>query len=432
MNYPLQRERIADGVHFSSIHDKKFKHNRLSVNFLVPLDREKTTTNAIVPYILRQGCAQCPDFTELNKKCCDLYGASLEAYVDSFGGYQILGMGIVGLDNRFALEDENLIDRCCELLACVVLEPHLPQGSFAQGETDLQKLFLIDTIEAEINDKRSYALHRCKGILFEGEAMAVKKYGYRDQAEKITPQSATAAYFEMLRTAQIEILFEGTGKPDSAKKLFAKRFEDCLKNINRKPVPVKPTCSKKQSGEVKQVTDRMDVTQGKLVMGFRVEGCESYKQMNAVRVAVSLLGGTASSLLFKNVREKYSLCYYCAARYDRTSGVILIDSGVEEKNAERAKEEILLQLKAMQTGNFSEEEIVETQLVLKTALKGTTDSLSAMESWYLTQVLGGTEYSPNMEIELCNQVTKQDIVNAMNRVKLDTVYTLLPKPAENK
>lgn len=69
MEYPLIRECIANGVYFSSITDKKFKHNRISVNLIVKLDREKVTDRAVVPFILRQGSKNCPDFTDLNKNC---------------------------------------------------------------------------------------------------------------------------------------------------------------------------------------------------------------------------------------------------------------------------------------------------------------------------------------------------------------------------
>ena len=77
MSYPLVRECIAPGVYFSAITDKKFKHNRMSVNLIAKLDRQKVTGRAVVPFILRQGSKNCPDFTQLNKRLCDLYGASL-------------------------------------------------------------------------------------------------------------------------------------------------------------------------------------------------------------------------------------------------------------------------------------------------------------------------------------------------------------------
>ena len=107
--------------------------------------------------------------------------------------------------------------------------------------------------------------------------------------------------------------------------------------------------------------------------------------------------------------------------------MMMVYSGVEAANAQKAKEAILAQLEMMQRGDFSEKDLEETKLFFKTALKATGDSLGAMDSWYLAQIMGGTEVSPDMEIELCSKVTKQDVIDAVNCVKLDTVYMLMPQ-----
>lgn len=428
MNYPLARECIAPGVHFSSITDSKFKHNRMSVNLVVGLDREKVTERAVVPYILRQGSKKCPDFTRLNERLCDLYGASLDAGVDKFGEYQIIALGISGIDSRFALHGEDMVAECAQMLSEILLEPNITEGKFDEQETALEKQYLLDTINAEINDKRTYAMARCKDIMCADEGCSIKKYGYAEKVEEITPASAAAAYEELMRTAQVEILFEGCGDPTSAKELFRQKFA----GMHREPISVASYCGHPQQGEVKEVVERMDVKQGKLVMGFRVEGVTEYQKMNAERIAVALFGGTANSLLFKNVREKMSLCYYCSASYDRHTGLMMVSSGVEAENAEKTRDAVLEQLRMMQRGEFEDKEITETVMFMRTALKATTDSLGAMDSWYLAQILGQTEVSPDMEIALSEQVSRQDVIEAAGCIKLDTVYMLLPNEKEGE
>lgn len=164
----------------------------------------------------------------------------------------------------------------------------------------MEKQYLLETISSEINDKRTYANIRCKDIMCKDEACAIKKYGYAEDAQKITPESAAKAYQELIETAQVEIMFEGCGDPNAAKEIFHKKFAE----ITRNPISIAKCCTRPQQGEVKQVVEKMDVKQGKLVMGFRVENMDSYTKMNAERVAIGLFGGTASSFLFKNVREK--------------------------------------------------------------------------------------------------------------------------------
>lgn len=428
MSYPLVRERIADGVYFSSITDRKFKHNRMSVNLVVKLDREKVTDRAVIPFILRQGSKNWSDFTALNKKLCELYGASLDAGIDKLGDYQIIALGVIGVDSRFALEQEDMVRECAALLADILLEPDITDGKFNEKNTELEKQYLLETIDSEINDKRSYAMMRCKDIMCGDESCSIKKHGYREDALRITPQSAAQAYRELMRTAQIEIMFEGCGDPQPACEIFREQFS----KIERQPEPLVRCVPKQQHGPIRETVERMDVKQGKLVMGFRVEGMNSYEQMNAERLTVALFGGTGNSLLFKNVREKLSLCYYCAARYDRHTGIMMVDSGVEAENAEKARDEILHQLRLMQQGEFEEKDIEETKLFFKTVLKATTDSLGAMDSWYLAQILGESRVSPDEEIELSNRVSREDMIAAANAIKLDTVYMLMPNEEQEK
>lgn len=426
MGAPFQRTAIAEGVSFSAVQDPKFKHNRLSVCMILPLEEGKLAQRAIVPYILRQGTRRYPDFTRLNERLSDLYGASLEASVDKFGSYQVMSLSMVGIDSRFALEGEDMVREQAKLLADIVLDPYLEQGAFSAKETDLEKEYLKDSIEAEINDKRNYALLRCKTIMCQGETLALPKLGTVEEVEAVTAESAYQAYKELLDRAQIEILMTGCGDPETACQEFQRRFSD----RKRQPILVNLSdCRKQPVKEEKDITDTLDVKQGKLVLGFRTDMEVSREERNAARLAVALLGGIPTSLLFLNVREKLSLCYYCAARLDTVTGIMLADSGVEAENCDKAQEEILHQLHNMQKGEFAQNSLQEAKLFMKTAFRATGDSLGSLESWYLTQILCGTAESPEETMACLQAVTREEIIAAASKLQLDTVYRLLPKAA---
>ncbi|MEG1870338.1 MAG: hypothetical protein RR205_05775, partial [Oscillospiraceae bacterium] len=224
----------------------KFKHNRISVCLVMPLEHDKASSNAIVPYVLRQGYKDCPSFTELNKKLCELYGASIDASVDKFGKYQLLSLAVSGIDNRFALGGEDIIGKCTELLCNVLLNPNMENGEFLGNEVELEKQYLIDTIQAEINDKRSYAKSRCKGIMCEGEAIAIKRFGYEEDVKAITNKTAAEAYDYIMQNAQIEFMFVGSGDPTFAMKTLKSNFADSNRTnvVEVEPVPYRPNVSK--------------------------------------------------------------------------------------------------------------------------------------------------------------------------------------------
>ena len=420
----LHRAEIGQGVHFSSISDSKFKNNRISVNFILPLSRDSASDYAVVPFLLRKGCKSLPDFTSLNARLAELYGALLDANVSKYNGYQILEVGIDCLDNRYALAGEDLVGQCADLLAEVIFDPKLTAaGLFDAADVELEKQYILDTIAAEINDKRSYALIQCIAAMCEGEAVAVRSYGYPETAKAITARSAAAALRRMMDTARVEIMFTGSGDAERAREVLAERFA----GLRRSPVDTALICLRDKAPQAKDVTERLDVNQAKLVMGLRCAGIGQKADLDAYRLFSAMLGGTPFSKCFLNVREKLGLCYYCAARFDAFNRLMIIDSGVEFDNIQKAREEILRQVEAMQRGDFTDEEIHNTKLLTKNSILTTTDRLASIESWYLTQILRGSAVSPQQDMQDIDAVSRAAIIQAANGVTLDTVYLLTGK-----
>jgi predicted Zn-dependent peptidase len=250
----------------------------------------------------------------------------------------------------------------------------------------------------------------------------VKKYGYIDKAKEITPESAARAYAEILKTARIELMFVGCGRPDGARELFRGQ----MASLQRSPVTLQVTERKAKADKVRSETEEMEIAQGKLVMGFRTGGALTQREATAMKVMSALYGGTPFSRLFLNVREKMSLCYYCAARYDRSYQAMLVDSGVECENAEARAEEILHQLEMLRQGDFTERSF-RTPSVLATGLRSVTDSLGATRVGYMTGFEGKEVF--RMRSGPVEAVTKEEIIAAARRVTLDTVYFLKGKEA---
>ncbi|MDD2956125.1 MAG: insulinase family protein [Oscillospiraceae bacterium] len=425
MSEQMHRQELCRGVALNTVADAKFKSNRISCNILVPLDRENATVNAVVPFILRQRFRACPDFTRLSEKLCELYGASLDGDVRKYGGYQIINLSIQGLDDRFTLDSDPMVKECCELICDMLLDPYLEDGCFAAEDTRIEVQNLIDTIQSEINDKRDYAVAKCVSLMFEGEPFAIKKYGWEEDARAITPASATAAWRDLLRRGIVEILFIGSGSSEQAAEIFRRRFE----LAGREPIAYSRLATPFQQRPVRRETQAMDVKQGKLVLGFRTGELSTGAEHSAMKVMTALWGGTPFSRLFLNVREKLHLCYYCATRYDRGTGSVLVDSGVEFENREKAEEEIFRQLDAVKNGEFSDEELNNAVLYMVNALKSVTDTLGGMENWYLTQVLSGAGETPMENAEQIRRVTREDVMAAAETLRLDTVYFLTGKGA---
>ncbi len=428
MERNFSRFEIANGVNFNVIKDKRFKTGRISFTAFLPLDSQKVSSYAVVPFVLGDSCRKYPDFTSLNMELADLYGASLFSDVSKIGDMQALTMSISFLDNRYALNKEDLSSKLTQLLCDLIFDPLIENATFKEEIVEQKKRQIIELIDSEYNDKRILARIRCEEIMCKKEKFGISRFGEKNQVMALTSDDVFNAWKEVLRNAKIEIMALGDIDYEPAMNAFKNAFS----KIKRETILNCKTEIIKNVNELKEQKDEMDIAQSKLVMGFRTGAALKDPEVMATRVAVALFGSTPQSKLFLNVREKLSLCYYCSARYDRNKGIMMVQSGVERKNIDKAKKEILNQLEEIKKGNFTENELDDTKRSLANSYRTIGDFLSGLESFYLSQVFDDEFFTPEYFVDATYKVTKEQIVKAANMIKLDTVYALVGNEEESQ
>ncbi len=417
----IEQRAICDGVNFRSIRDTKFKTMRISAHLIVPMSRQTAAENALLPFLLSRASREYPDFTKLGQRLAELYGASLNADVQKLGDLQVLSLSVSGIADRYALEGEAISGELAKLLCSILFDPPLVDGLFPEDGFEQEKRQTMELIDSEYSDKRTYARQRCEAIMCADEPYGVNRYGGKEDIARVERPALTAAWKRLLDTAKIELMVLGDCDPAPVYEGFRAAFEtlgsrktaDCTTKVVR------------SAEKVNTVTEKMDVAQGKLVMGFRTGTATPDEEVPATRLMAALFGGTPNSKLFLNVREKLSLCYYCSASYNSMKGIMLVQSGVEVKNMERAKEEILRQLDEVKQGNFDESEVEAAKMSLCNSYRTLSDSLGGLENWYLSQTFASHSQQPEEAAAQINAVTRQEIIDAANRVTLDTVYCLV-------
>lgn len=410
---------ICDNVTFNAVIDKRFKRNRITVNFINPLNEDEVAANALVINVLKNGHANCPEYTNLAKICQELYGASLYSGVEKRGDVQVCHVTISGIDNRYALDGEDIITQISLLLKDILFLPLIENNSFRQQYIDIERTQMVDLIESEINDKRTYVINSTIKEMARGSLFGVPKLGTIEQVKALTNDDLMKAYNRLINNSKIDIMFTGCGDYNKALEVFKGVFTNGSNRVTldkNKPLPV--------TSKVNEVVKRMNVAQGKLVLGFTTGVDNNSDTVRALKLMVAIFGATPFSKLFLNVREKLQLCYYCAARYDKVKGILLVDSGVEFPNIDKAKDEILVQLDLMKKGEFTDEEMNNALLSVKNSLNCVYDSASSVESFYMSQMFDDEVLTPIQEIQKIEKVTREDIINAANKVTLDTVYLL--------
>lgn len=416
MNNIINRRKIADGVYFSSITDKRYKKNLISVEFSTQLSEDTATENVIVPVLLTKCNSKLPTYKAFNNKMSRLYASGIGGTAGRQYDLQTISFGAYYLDDIYALSGEKMTGIMTDILIDCLTSPVTENGVFSEKFVELEKKTVIDNIETAINDKRSYAIERAMKTICKGEPASVCSYGTVEKAKLITPDSAYKAYRRMLETMPCEIICTGCSNFEGVAEKFAAAFEKVGRHdIENTTIALSPVKT-----QTEEVTERLTVNQSKLVLGFK-----SHSDDDAALVLLQkIFGGTTSSKLFRNVREKMSLCYYCSAARNGLKGIMLVNSGVENENIEKTKEAVIDQLEEIKNGNFTNEDINFAEMAIKNDFKSVADSAGNVSNWYFDCIRKNDIVTPEEKLGRYLGVSKERIIAAAKSMVLDSVYVL--------
>lgn len=420
MSVKYDKKNIGKGITLTCICDPKYKTNMIRVRFVTPIVPDDLGVNAVLMSMLATSNAEIKSRTELSKKFLALYGTSIGAVWGNVGDYQAMGMTVSAIRDRFTIGGEVISEEAVRQLLLCIFEPDLTDGNFNESYFKLRKQELIDNIAASINDKRSYAFMKAKEVIYEGEPTAVPETGTLERAESITREDLLRQYDHLMKHAAIDIMVCGGGEIDGAVGMLTEAFSkmergDVYEIDYRKFSPAK--------AELRVKEEDMDIKQSKMFMAYKSE-CED---IYLCKLTAWLLGGSVFSKLFLNVREKLSLCYNCDSYYNDLKGVMLIESGVDTENIEKAQEAIRAQVKAMKDGDVTEEELENTKRYIKSNFMSNYDSEWDMAGWYRAQDTRGTCYTPEEVCDIIDRITVEQIVECANSFTEDTVFVLKAK-----
>lgn len=419
LNPQLKTIKLSERVRIRCIGSDKFTVGRISITMLLPLNKETVASNAMLPFILKRSTKSHPTFIEFNRKLSMLFGASISADVKKIGDYQALTLSAAGIDDKYSIDDINITEEITKLLIEVLFNPNINDGAFPKSDIDQEKRELIDVLDSEINDKRTYAKNRAVELMCNSEPYGLNCLGTKSQINAITSKDLVEALDRAINQAKIEVFVLGLSNPDAAINTIKSAFVGVdNKNITfnqNNPII---------SSSVKHYEDKLKVSQAKLVMGFRVNTALTDDEIVSTTLMSVIFGGSPNSKLFMNVREKLSLCYYCSANYIKNKGIMLVQSGVEHSNIKKAEIEICNQLESIKSGDISDDEIKAAKLSILNMLGTISDGITSLESYYILQMLDKTLLSPDEYAELIKGVTRDRIIDAAKKIKLDTVYVL--------
>ena len=419
----ISRTEIMNGVALTYARTFKFKTAAMSISLLTQLQRETAAMNALIPYVLRRGTVEYKDMDALSDRLDELYGTVIEPSVRRFGEIQSIGFYASFPEDRFLPDWQSVLHDTAKLLGQLLLYPVTRGGLLLPDYVDSEREKMLDMIRSVVNNKRSYAVKRCMEEMCCFEDFATPALGTESECEAIRYRKLTQHYRELVRTCPIEIFYCGQADKDDV----IKALQDALYSMPRGEINYDIGTDVRMNAvedEPRYVEEAMDVSQGKLVMGFRLGDVMEEPDIAALNIFNYIFGGGSTSKLFNNVREKLQLCYYAGSSVNTHKGLMIVSSGIDFDKFEDAKNEILAQLDEMRSGNITDEEFFAAMEGVSSELRSYVDSQPAMESFMMSQTMRGLVYGPMELAEFAQDVVKEDIIRIAQSVELDMVYFL--------
>ena len=416
---------MKQGINLHFIKTDFFKTNLMCVLLTTPLEKETVTSNALLPFLLKRGCNEYKTQEEISKKLDDLYGASFDCGVDKIGDNQVLKFYIETIRDEYASSNENLMENAINLLLEIVFNPILENNTFKEEFLKTEKEKLRKIIQSKIDDKDSYALENCINTMYGDEGFGLFKFGNLQDIDKITKESITEHYEKLIQSAKIDIFISGNIDEENLTSILQKNenIQKLIPRAENYKLNNEYTEIKQKVDKVKEITENLNITQGKLVIGLDVLSRQENLQCVAL-VYNAILGDGANSMLFQNVREKASLAYSTKSNFVKQKLNIFIRCGIEIENYEKALNIIKEQLSNIENGQFSDIDIENAKKYLISGIKAVPEEQDSEVVYYIGQEIAKTNtdlqtYEKNIE-----SVTKEEIINFAKQVQINTIYFL--------
>ncbi|PKJ52841.1 EF-P 5-aminopentanol modification-associated protein YfmF [Bacillus sp. SN10] len=409
-----------NGLQLHLCNTDKFKTISIMLMIKAPLQEDLTTARALIPYILNGGSINYPNRKLLKQKLDEMYGATLSTDILKKGENQIIAFRMELPADKFLNVPNSLLKSSLDLLHEVVYSPLLENGVFNSAIVEQEKRSLKHRLASVYNEKMLYANIRLIEEMFKGEPYQLSVFGREEDIASLNAASIYQVYEELLQNACFDLFIVGTLNENEIKLMVQDVFSEqhdakLIKTISS---------DRKAVNGVKIIQDKMDVKQGKLLLGYRTFSTIQDEDYEATRVANAIFGRFPSSKLFVNLREKESLAYFVLSQIESNKGILTTMAGIDFDNYERAIEIMRKQEYAMKEGDFTDAEVEQGKAMLINLFLEAYDTPLGIMDISIQAVDSGLSNKINDQIKRIRMVSKSDVIRAADKWELDTIYFL--------
>ena len=426
MTQALERVIKRDGITLHLVPSKKYKTITFVAKLKAPLERETITKRALLPFILRESTKNYPTRKELQYKLDDLYGASLSLDGSKAGSHHVISARMAVANQKYIQNESSIISETLHLLYEVLFQPKVDGRTFQQATVNREKETLRKQIQSLKDDKTNYAQLRLIDEMCQGEKYQIKSHGYEEDLDDITAENLFETYETFIQKDDLDLYILGDFDDDEMIETVTSIFKQRkFENVN----DIQGESEHRAVTSPKKLIEQDKVQQAKLHIGYRTYTTYADENYPALVVFNAIFGSYPSSKLFRHVREKNSLAYYVGSFIESYNGLMFVYSGVAHTDYNKAQMIIDEQLEEMRSGAFSEQEMAQAKALIVNGILETSDNAQGLIELLYQTIIGQNDRNIDEYIQQIHSITKEEVVEMANKVKLDTTYVLTSEEA---
>ncbi|MBQ9019411.1 MAG: insulinase family protein [Bacilli bacterium] len=400
------------------INTDKFKTITVKVLFHAPIKKDDITKRSIISNLLLQSTNKYNSRRNLTIKSEELYSADINVNKQRLGNYIFTSFNLQVLENKYT--ENNNFEEAIEFLTEILFNPDVENKKFKKEKVDYVKQDLLVKLNSIKETPGRYSSIRLFETFDNKSPLSYRIMGYLDDLEKIDEKNLYETYIDMINNDFVDIFVVGDFDNKEMISLIKKYFK--FKKIKK---PKKSYILKNRKARLKRlfVKEEIDNTQSNLSIACPIYKLTKYERDYALVLGNLIFGGGVDSKLFRDVRETNSLCYSIFSYYNKMDNMIIIKSGIDKINYQKAVTLITKKLDEMKKGKFNEDDISSAKEELINYLEGLDEDEGRMINEVLTEEILESD-DIKTRINTIKKVKKSDIVKAFKKVHMDTVFLL--------
>lgn len=395
-----------------------FKTITMKVMFHTPIIKEDITKRNILSDILLTSSRKYATRRDLNIKSEELYAADIYTSNQRIGNYITTSFILQTLNDKYT-EDGNFASSV-EFLHEIIFNPDLIDNKFKDEKLELVKSNAKIALESIKENSENYSIIRLKEEYDNKSSVSYRMTGYLDDLEKINTQNLYDYYEKMIENDYVDIFVIGNINIKELLLIIKKYFKFRKVKKRKKSYELDYHLPRKKVKTIKEVTSN---NQAKLAIALSISKLKDFDKKYSLLILNIILGGTADSKLFKEVREKNSLCYTIRSSYSRLDNLMIISAGIDNINYDKVLDLINKILDDIKKGKFNESDISVAKEYYNTLTESIVESPTRLINECFSEKILGVD-SLEKRKENINKITKKDIIRVSKKLNIDTIFLL--------